>query len=165
MFNKIALLILLLMLATAPALAQTATPTAGCTGGIDIGNLNFGGQCTSNSIDSGMKSDMYRSMATAAAQVNQLPEQIRTSGQNGQSILPNISGAVQIFGYIKWLTSVNTAQETMGKTFAPFAVNVYIVLLMIITMTSLYFLVNFIVLIIKGVIWVFNQFLKLIPFW
>lgn len=163
MSTKLALLILALMLTVAPALAQTPTPI--CEGGINIGHLNFGGECKSNSIDADVKSDLYRSMATAAAQVNQLPEQIRTSGQNGQSILPNTSGAVQIFGYIKWLFSAATAQELMGKTLAPFGVNVFIIFMMITVMTAIYFLVNFIVLIVKGVIWVFNQFLKLIPFW
>lgn len=169
MLNKVSLLMLLLLLVI-PAQAQTATPTATptatttpCTPGIDVGNLNFGGNCQSNSLDPDMRSDLYRSMATAAADVNNLPEQIN-SGQSG-SIIPSTSGAIQLFGYIKWLFSMNTAQEVMGKTLAPFGANIFVLFFIVTTMTALYFLVNFIVLIVKAVVWVFTQFLKLIPFW
>jgi hypothetical protein len=163
MFNKIACVLLLLVVAL-PARAQTATPTP-CNPGLDIGHLNFGGNCQNNTVDADTKSDLYRVMATAAFQVNELPEQIQTSGQNGQGVIPSTSGAIQIFGYIKWMFSANTAQELMGRTLAPFGINIFIIFLMITIMTGLYFLVNFIVLIVKAVIWVFNQFLKLIPFW
>lgn len=163
MWNKLSLLVLLLLIAL-PAQAQTATPTP-CNPGIDIGNLNLGGNCQSNSVDPDMRSDLYRSMATAAADVNKLPEQIQMSGQNGGSVVPSTSGAIQLFGYIKWLFSMNTSQEIMGKSLGPFGANIFIIFLIVVTMTALYFLVNFIVLILKAVIWVFNQFLKLIPFW
>lgn len=149
------LLVIILALMAAPTLAQTATPTPTPTQIAITANIQL----------TLPRSDMYRSVATAAAQVNQLPEQIQAAGQNGQSIIPDTAGATQMFGYIKWLFSLNTAQELMGKTLAPFGVNVFIIFTLITVMTALYFLVNFIVLIVKGIIWVINQVLKLIPFW
>ncbi len=163
---RLKLIILVLMLTLAGAVsAQTSTPTPGCTGGIDIGNLNIGGQCTSNTINSDTKSDLYRNMATAAANVNALPEQIRGSGTTGNNVVPSTAGATQIFGYVKWLLSGNTAQELLGRSLAPFGVNLAIILILVIALTGVYFLVNFAVLIIKAIIWIINQILKLIPFW
>lgn len=164
MLNKVSLFILLLAWVLAlviPAQAQTATATA-CNPGFDIGHLNFGGNCQSNTIDNGMKSDLYRSMATAAYETNKLPEQIKASGPNGGSVVPDTSGAVQLFGYIKWLFSPTSAQETMGKTWAPFLINVYVIFVIVVTMTGIYILINLIVLMMKFTMWIYSWILKLV---
>ena len=158
MLNKISLLMLLLLLVM-PVAAQTATP---CNAGLDIGNLNFGGNCQSNTIDPDTKSDLYRAMATAAYNTNQLPEQIKSAGPNGQRIIPDTSGASQIFGYIKWLFSPNSAQEVLGKTLAPFGINVFVIFLIVTTMTGIYLLINLIVLIMKFVMWIYSWIIKLV---
>jgi hypothetical protein len=108
------------------------------------------------------RSEMYSSMATAAANVNRLPDEIRRPG--GQSIVPS-ADVSQLFSYAKWLFSLNTAQELLGRTFAPIGINLFVIFVIVIILTSIYFLVNLIVLIIKAVIWVINQILKIIPFW
>lgn len=163
MLNRAALVLMIIFTLAGAVSAQTPTP--GCVGGVDIGNLNIGGQCTSNTIDSEMKSDIYRVMATAAYNVNALPEQIKNSGPAGKDISGSTSGAVQIFGYVKWVLSPNTAQELLGKAFSPFGINVFVIFLVITSLTAIYFLVNLIVIIIKFVAWIINQLLKLIPFW
>lgn len=160
--RAVIVLVLIFMLASGVS-AQTATP--GCVGGVDIGNLNIGGQCTSNTIDSDMKSDIYRVMATAAYNVNQMPEEIKKSGPSGKDISGSTSGAAQLFGYAKWVMSPNTAQELLGKSFAPFGINVFVIFVLITSLTAIYFLVNLIVIVIKFVAWIINQLLKLIPFW
>lgn len=159
MFTKTIVVLILLMLAM-PAMAQTPTPI--CEGGTNIGHLNFGGNCKSNTINADTKSDLYRAMATAASQVNGMPEQIQASGQNGQSVIPNTSGAIQMFGYIKWLLSPASIQELMGKTLAPLGVNVFVVFVITITMAGLYIAINMIVLIVRGVMWVYSWIIKLI---
>lgn len=158
------IILVLVLMSTIPAFAQTATPTP-CTPGVDIGNLNVGGNCRSNSVDPSLKSDLYRSMATAAANVNALPEQVRSSGPDGSSVLPSTSGASQLFGYIKWVFSSNSRQELLGKTLAPLGETLWTVLSLVIGMAAVYWAIRIITLIIKTVVWVFNQFLKLIPFW
>lgn len=161
MVNKGSLLILMLLLLVLPAQAQTATPTP-CPPGLDIGNLNFGGNCQSNSIDPDTQADLYRSMATAAYDTNQLPEQIEQAGPNGGSVVPDTSGATQIFGYVKWLFSANSAQEILGRTFAPFGINVFVVFMIVVSMTGIYILINLIVLIVKFVMWIYSWILRLI---
>lgn len=108
------------------------------------------------------RSDMYASMATAAANVNQLPDEIRMSA--GQNLVPR-PDLTRLFGMAKWLFSLNTANELLGRTLAPIGVELYIIFFFVIILTSIWFLINLIVLIIKGVIWIINQILKIIPFW
>lgn len=151
-------LILVLIFITAMYVAPVRADT--CEGGIDIGNLNIGGSCTSNTVDPALKSDLYRAMATAAASTNQLPEQVRSAGP-----LPSTAGAAQIFGYAKWVFSANSRQELLGKTLAPLGETLWAMLSIGIVMTAIYMAIRIIVLIIKAVVWVVNQFLKLIPFW
>lgn len=159
------LLILLFLLGIAGAVsAQTATPTP-CAPGIDVGRLNVGGNCTSNTIDPDAKSDLYRAMATAAFNVNEMPEQIRANGQNGQSVLPSMDGAAQLFGYAKWLFSANTAQELLGRTLAPLGEMLFRILVSAVALVAVYIVIRLVSLIIKAVIWVINQLLKLVPFW
>ncbi len=153
MWNKLGTLVFMLIIAGSVS-AQTATPTPSPT---------FPPTPTVDIVITVPRSDMYRSMATAAAQVNQLPEQIRAAGPNG-SALPN-ADAGPLFGYAKWLFSGNTAQELLGRTLAPIGLNLFVVFVLVATLTAIYFLINFIVLILKAIVWIINQILKLIPFW
>lgn len=152
--NLILVLIFIAAIVAIPVRADT------CEGGIDIGNLNVGGNCTSNTVDPALKSDLYRAMATAAASTNQLPEQVRSAGS-----LPSTAGAAQIFGYAKWVFSANSRQELLGKTLAPLGETLWWLLSIAIVMTAIWIAIRIIVLIVKAVVWAVNQFLKLIPFW
>jgi hypothetical protein len=153
---RVKLIVLIFVLALAGSVsAQTATSTPPPTLIVVTANIQL----------TLPRSDMYRSVATAAANVNRLPEQIKGSGTSGNNIVPSTSGAGQLFSYTKWLISANSAQELLGATLAPFGINIGILLLLVVALTGVYFLVNFAVLIIKAIIWVINQVLKLIPFW
>ena len=150
MFNRLCAVVLLLLIAgTSYAQTDTPTPTITPTPAVTL-------------VLTVPRSEMYQSMATAAASVNQLPDEIRRPG--GQSLVaqPDVS---QLFGYIKWLFSLNTAQELLGPTLAPIGASLYIVMYFVVILTAIWFLMNLIVLIVKAVIWVINQILKIIPFW
>src|SRR5688572_17525776 len=150
MFSKlIVLLALLLFVGRAAAQTDTPTPTITPTPNVTL-------------VLTIPRSDMYASMATAAANVNQLPDEIRRPG--GQSLIPS-PDVSQLFAWAKWLFSANTAQELLGETLAPIGITLFIVMNFVVILTAIYFLINLIVLIIKGVIWIINQILKIIPFW
>lgn len=161
MRHKFFILVIILWLAGSVS-AQTPTP---CNPGVDVGNLNLGGNCKSNEIDPDTKSDLYRGMATAAASINALPEQIEASGPGGQRIAETTAGMKQLFGYVKWLLSPATAEELLGKDFAPYGTTALAWLVVILSLTAIWFVINLIVMIIKFVVWMVNQFLKLVPFW
>lgn len=139
-------LVLFVFMLAGRASAQTATPTP--TPAVTI-------------VLTVPRSDMYGSMATAAANVNRLPDEIRAPG--GQSIVPSANLA-QLFAWAKWLFSLNTAQELLGKTLGPIGIELYAIFQIVVILTSIYYVINIIVLIIKAVIWVINQILKIIPF-
>ena len=139
--------VLLLLFAAATASAQTATPSP--TPQITL-------------VVTVPRSELNQSMATAAAEVNRLPDEIQRPA--GQSIIPSADVA-QIFGYAKWLFSLSTAQELLGQTLAPIGMELYIIFFFVVILTAIWFAINLLVLIIKGVTWVINQILKIIPFW
>ena len=144
MFSKFALLVLLLLVAL-PVHAQTATPTPPVTLQVTV-----------------PRAEMNSAMATAAAGTNNLPDEIQRPG--GTSLIPSVD-LTQLFAYAKWLFSLNTANELLGRTFAPIGMELMIIFTFTVILTILYFIINIIALIIKGVIWVINQILKIIPFW
>lgn len=151
MSSKLIVLLALLALLAGSVQAQTDTPTPTIT---PTPNVTL--------VLTIPRSDMYASMATAAANVNRLPDEIRRPG--GQSLIPS-ADVSQLFAWAKWLFSLNTAQELLGQTLAPIGVNLFLVMSFVIILTAIYFVINLIVLIIKGVIWIINQILKIIPFW
>lgn len=142
MWAKTAALLLVLLLSV-PALAQTATPT-------DV------------TVPSG---ELDSQMATAAASQNNLPTDI-TRPQSGPALVPATS-AVPLFSYVKWLFSYSTAQELMGETLAPLGVELFILLTISILLSGVYLVVNLIVLLIRFVVWIYSIIIKiigLIPF-
>lgn len=75
--------------------------------------------------------------------------------------------ATQLFSYMKWLFSDNSAQELVGVTLAPILLNLYILLGLAFTFTALWLTIRFLVwtwrLILFVVKWII-RFLELIPF-
>jgi hypothetical protein len=163
------------------ASAQTATPTIDpatlkhCVGAIYIPPFgSFGGVCTTGTpgtpsgpapniidVDDNVESDLYASMATAAAIFNKLPEEISKAGPSGQNLTQAMAGAKQVFGYVKWLFSPNSAQELLGRSLAPIGINVLAVFTMIVALTAIYIAINIIVYTVKFIIWVVNQIIKI----
>lgn len=139
-----ALAVLLLAL---PAAAQTATPTPAPQ---LIFTLTVPAQT------------FYESMATAAANVEQMPDDIRIA-PDGTNLLDTANVAT-LFGYVKWLFSDNSAREIFGNTLAPLWILFFVILTINIVLTTVYFLVWFVVLIVRGIVWIINQILKFIPF-
>lgn len=172
------LLALILLTIAGSVSAQTATPTPDglihCEGAIYIPLVGwFGGVCTypddtsqggGIELDNAVEGDLYSSMATAAAVVNSLPEQINNAAPGGQSLVDAMAGAKQVFGYIKWLFSPNSAQELLGRSLAPIGINILVIVTMIVALTAIYIAINTIVYIVKFVIWLITQALKLVPF-
>jgi hypothetical protein len=150
MYSRL-LTVLLLLAVVGSARAQTDTPTPTITPTPAV-----------TLVLTVPRSEMYQSMATAAANVNQLPDEIRRPGGQNLIAQPDVS---QLFAYAKWLFSLNTAQELLGPTLAPIGASLYIVMYFVLILTAIYFLINLIVLIVKGVVWIINQILKIIPFW
>jgi hypothetical protein len=177
---KILILVTLMSLAT-PTFAQLVQ----CTGAIWIAGSWFGGVCVTTTpnpaytpgpndnsgpnggidIDEDTQLDLNRSMATAAAVVNKLPEEISKSGPGGQTLAQAMAGSKQVFGYIKWLFSPNSAQELLGRSLAPVGINILVIFTMIVALTAIYIAINIVVYIIKFVVWIITQMLKLVPFW
>lgn len=173
---RFVLVVLVLAIFTQVASAQldlpTATPTAdpSCTDPLRIiGHIIFGPGCVGNgqpiTMEDSMKSDFYRNMATAAAIVNSLPEKIQKAGPNNQTLAEAMEGAKQVFGYVKWLFSPNSAQELLGRSLAPIAINVMAVMTMYLAMVAIYITTNMAIYIVKLAIWLMTQLLKLLPFW
>lgn len=152
MSSKLILLVLLLVIAgSAQAQTDTPTPTPTITPTPAV-----------TLVLTVPRSEMYSNMATAAANVNRLPDEIRRPG--GQNLIPS-PDVSQLFAWAKWLFSLSTAQELLGQTLAPIGISLFIVMNFVIILTAIYFLINLIVLIVKAVIWIINQILKIIPFW
>lgn len=104
---------------------------------------------------------IYTFLATAAANVNSLPDDV--SAPDGAVVLPDTDGR-QVFAYAKWLFSGATAQELLGITFSPVAIHLFAGLTLIVILVSIYLVVNLVVLLIKGVIWIVQQVLRVVPF-
>ncbi len=155
-----ALVLIVVLLLVAPAAAQDD-----CTGGIWIGHLNLGGECTSNQIEATELNAFYEQLREAADRINGLPDEIQKAGPSGQKLSDTTAGVGQIAGYVKWLFSANSAQELLGKTLAPIGINVLVIFVMTVAMVAIYIAINIVVFTIKMIVWLVNQILKLIPFW
>lgn len=169
---KASVLLMAILVIAGSVSAQTSTPTPdpSCSDVLQvIGRVIFGGACVGNGqpveIDDQMESDLYKNMATAAAIVDKLPEQISKAGPKGQTLAEAFAGAKQVFGYVKWLFSPNSAQELLGRSLAPIGINVLVIFTMVVALTAIYIAINIAVYIVKFATWVINQILKLLPFW
>jgi len=106
------------------------------------------------------KNLVYTFLSTAVAQVNSLPDD--PSFYQGVQIVPNDT-ATTMFGYAKWLFSGNSANELLGVSLAPVAMNLYVVLIIIVIIMSVMMTVRVVSLIIRFVTFIINWALKLIP--
>lgn len=103
--------------------------------------------------------EINNNVGQAAEGVNNLPSDI--SKPSGQSVIPS-GDATMLFGYAKWLFSINTAQELMGKTLAPLGMNVFIVLTVIMLLLAVYLAVMALTLIIRFVVWILGIIIRAI---
>lgn len=119
--------------------------------GVTLGATNLGTIPTVSH-----RSEVYWFLATADAQVAQLPSSIG-------DFIPDISESPELFGYTKWLISGVSIQEIFGPTFAPHgfhaAVGVTIAIIGALIMLGL----RIVKLMLKIALWLINQVLKLIP--
>lgn len=113
------------------------------------------------SADDIPRNAIYTFLATAAANVNSLPDDISAPG--GAVVLPNVD-ARQVFAYGKWLFSINTVQELLGITFSPVGLHLFAIFTLIVILASIYLVVNLVVLLIKGIVWIVQQVLRVVPF-
>ncbi|MCL4251790.1 MAG: hypothetical protein KJ065_26935 [Anaerolineae bacterium] len=102
---RILLVTSLLLLMAVPAAAQIPSPTP-------IPSATPGPTLPAYIPSSGV----YNFLATAAANVNALPQDISAPG--GVALLPN-SDAVPLFSYAKWLWSGNSTRELLGEQLSP----------------------------------------------
>jgi hypothetical protein len=106
------------------------------------------------------RSEIYNFLSTAVANVNALPDDINAPG--GVGITPNEDGST-IFGYAKWMFGF-PAKELLGTTISPIATHVWVLVVLIVILTTIYLAVNLVTTLIKGVTWIIQQVLRLIPF-
>lgn len=102
------------------------------------------------------RSEVYWFLATADAQVAQLPGSIA-------GYIPDVSGSPQLFGYAKWVMSGVSIQELFGPTFAPHGFHAVIAVTIVIVGSLIMFGLRIIKLMLKIAIWLINAVLKLIP--
>jgi hypothetical protein len=108
------------------------------------------------------RSEIYSFLATAAANINQLPAQIDRD-PSGTSLIPS-DDARNLLGYAKWLFSPATARELMGEALSPLGINAFVLFTLIVFLTSAWLLVKIATMLIKAVVWLIQQALRLIPF-
>jgi len=108
-----------------------------------------------------LNSDLYNYLATSAVSLYIVPEDVNAPG--GVELIPKVNTSV-IMGYGRWLFSTNSANELLGEQVAPVAVHFFSILTAVVMLTSVYFLIRFVVLIIKIITWLIQQALRLIPF-
>lgn len=168
--------VLLIVSLVIPASAQEPLPDdlLGCEqtndfGGFIVGILGgatagSGLKCASNKIEQSQLKAFYDKMKEAADQINALPDEIEDAGP-GLQITAIVAAIGEIAGYVKWLFSPNTAQELLGRTFAPIGINILVIFTMTVAMVAIYITINMVVFTIKMIVWLMNQILKLLPFW
>lgn len=164
MYKFVAALIVAL-LGSSIALAQTATPVPRNIGVYfepipsltpmptvtPLGTLNA-------YVPSG---PIYEWLSTSVANVNSLPADL--ASPNGVSLLPNVDGR-QLFAYTKWLFSSASAEETLGPTFAPFAVHSFAYFVLVVFTTSVYVTITLVAWLVRGVIWLVSKIRHFLPF-
>jgi hypothetical protein len=106
------------------------------------------------------QNEVYSWLATAAANVNALPSDISAPG--GVSLLVD-ENAQQIFGYGKWLFSPAAAENLAGRTFSPLVTHAFVAVTLAIVLAMLRQVIDFVVFLGKGVIFVVRQVLKFVP--
>ena len=108
------------------------------------------------------RSEIYQYLATAAANINQMPAAIDRD-PSGVGIIPS-DDARNLLGYAKWLFSANSARELMGNSLSPLGINAFVLFTLVVVLTSAWLLVKIATMLIKAVIWFVQQILRFIPF-
>lgn len=106
-------------------------------------------------------SEIYNFLSTAVVNVNNLPEDLFAPG--GVPVLVN-PDAQAVFSYGKWMLSVTGARELVGDTLSPIAVRIFLFLSLTVVFSGIWQIVNLVVLLIKGIVYIVQQVLKFIPF-
>lgn len=140
------LLIIVLVSVGAVSFAQTPTPTI---------------TPTPTATQGLEKSDAYKFLATAAANLQTLPDD--PSVASGVQLIPSDNGA-QIFGYVKWLFSGASADELLGRTLSPIGVRFFLLLIIQFALTVIFFITNFIAILLRVANWIIRFILQFIPF-
>lgn len=103
------------------------------------------------------RSEVYWFLATADAQVAQLPSSIG-------AYIPDLSGGgAELFGYTKWMVSGVSIQEIFGPTFAPHGFHAVVAFTIVIVGSLIMLGLRIVKLMLKIALWLINQVLKLIP--
>jgi hypothetical protein len=157
-----------LMLAV-PVLAQTNTPTPSPTPTPGFALPSFGSipsptpVATSNpvvieatiEIQSG---PIYNYLATVEHNLSAAPADITNPGL---PVVPSETG-IQLFGYIKWLISSGTGDQLLGP-FGSMTPHFAAYITLVVFLATIYFLVFVVRFLLRFVVWVITQILKLIP--
>lgn len=106
------------------------------------------------------RSEIYNYLATAAANVNALPDDVSAPG--GVPLVPDTDGA-QIFGYIKWLWSGNSAQELVGETVSPLVISTFIWVTLIVVITLVFLTITLVSSILKFIVWAVRLVMGFVP--
>lgn len=110
------------------------------------------------------RSDLYRFLATAAHNVNQLPDDI--TRQDNMSLIPN-SNPAEVFSYAKWLFSYSSAEELMGRTLAPVGMSLFVLFTIMVSNVIVQMIIRIVTPILKIVVWIIFRIIdviKLLPF-
>jgi hypothetical protein len=165
---KLLLVIAVLMLVPALGVhAQTATPTPNPIAILPIPTLPWLPSptyiFTATPFDSDLvpdvgRSEIYYWAATAAANVNALPQDISAPG--GVPILVD-ENAQTFFAYGKWL--FNSTRELVGATLSPIAISAFVAVSASIVIASIATIINFVTILVNAVLMLVRWLLKLIP--
>lgn len=142
MWARVSIIVAMLLL-TLPALAQLPPPTAQPTLIVPTVPVQ----------------EINNTFTGAADQLNELPTDI--TKPSGQSILPTSDPTI-LFGYVKWLFNYSTAAELLGARLAPLGMSFYSLIIIAFTFTTLYMVLNALVLTIRFVIWIISLIMRLI---
>lgn len=105
--------------------------------------------------------DTYNYLATAAANVGSLPDNMEEAGD--VVLIPKANTST-LLGYGRWLFSSNSANELFGTTIAPVAIHFFSILTAVVVLAVVYFIVRIVLVILRFVAWLVQQVLKFIPF-
>lgn len=100
-------------------------------------------------------SDVYNLLATAAAEVNNLPSDFRAYVPN-----PDIS---PMMGYVKWFLSCTSVQEFLGVNVGTMMCHGIVGISLLLILASVIISVRIITLVVKFAVWVFGKIIGLIP--
>lgn len=78
------------------------------------------------------------------------------------SYVPQVDAA-PLFGHIKWAISCVSAQELVGKTLSPLVCHTVVGITLNLFLTFVLISFRFIRLLIRGIVWLIQQVLKIIP--